>query len=130
MSKIQNSSSTERTSIHEMLKETPPVNENSGGMTNSESRNSIYSNKTGSGSSSVANSPPQSVPTTPNEDSTVIKTGTSRIENIKNWSISTYKCTKQLMFEKLGKTSRTVDAGIYSFILTHSILLYLKILQN
>jgi len=36
----------------------------------------------------------------------------SKIETLKNWSISTYKCTKQLMFEKLGKTSRTVDSEL------------------
>src|SRR5699024_11492939 len=42
--------------------------------------------------------------------STILKTS-SRIENLKNSSISTYKCTKQLMFEKLGESSRTVDAG-------------------
>ena len=36
---------------------------------------------------------------------------TSKIENIRNWSISTYKCTKQLLAEKLGKTTRTVDTG-------------------
>jgi hypothetical protein len=61
-------------------------------------------------------SAPSTVPTTPisptqNGDPTVIKAQQSKIETIKNWSISTYKCTKQLMFEKLGKTSRTVDTG-------------------
>jgi hypothetical protein len=48
---------------------------------------------------------------TQNGDPTVMKAQQSKIETIKNWSISTYKCTKQLMFEKLGKTSRTVDTG-------------------
>ncbi|XP_050424902.1 arfaptin-2 [Adelges cooleyi] len=33
----------------------------------------------------------------------------SKIEVIKNWSVSTYKCTKQLINEKLGKSSKTVD---------------------
>lgn len=60
---------------------------------------------------------PSTVPTTPmsptqNGDPTVIKAQQSKIETIKNWSISTYKCTKQLMFEKLGKTSRTVDTEL------------------
>nr|CAG4641084.1 EOG090X0AQE [Eulimnadia texana] len=36
----------------------------------------------------------------------------SKIEHLKNWSISTYKCTKQLIAEKLGKTSRTVDTEL------------------
>lgn len=42
---------------------------------------------------------------------TGMRTTQSKIESIKNWSISTYKCTKQLMYERLGKTSRTVDFG-------------------
>lgn len=36
----------------------------------------------------------------------------AKIEHIKNWSISTYKCTKQFISEKLGKTSRTVDTEL------------------
>lgn len=53
-------------------------------------------------------------PTSPsqNGDSHLVKSQASKIETIKNWSISTYKCTKQLMFEKLGKTSRTVDTDL------------------
>ncbi|CAH1403118.1 unnamed protein product [Nezara viridula] len=47
-----------------------------------------------------------------NGDSHLVKSQASKIETIKNWSISTYKCTKQLMFEKLGKTSRTVDTDL------------------
>ena len=38
----------------------------------------------------------------------------AKIENIRNWSISTYKCTKQLISEKLGKSSRTVDTELES----------------
>jgi len=38
----------------------------------------------------------------------------AKIEHIKNWSISTYKCTKQFISEKLGKTSRTVDTGMHN----------------
>ncbi|KAL1138829.1 hypothetical protein AAG570_008891 [Ranatra chinensis] len=47
-----------------------------------------------------------------NGDSQIVKSQSSKIETIKNWSISTYKCTKQLMFEKLGKTSRTIDTEL------------------
>ncbi|XP_022902329.1 arfaptin-2 isoform X2 [Onthophagus taurus] len=88
-------SSSERTSIHDMLKDIPP-------------------NET-KGLSTCKSSPAILTPTTPvqNDDATVLKTS-SRIENLKNWSISTYKCTKQLMFEKLGKSSRTVDAELES----------------
>lgn len=52
-------------------------------------------------------------PNTPiqNGDTQTMRTTQSKIESLKNWSISTYKCTKQLMYERLGKTSRTVDFG-------------------
>lgn len=55
-------------------------------------------------------------PSTPvqNGDTQTMRTTQSKIESIKNWSISTYKCTKQLMYERLGKTSRTVDFGEFS----------------
>ena len=33
----------------------------------------------------------------------------TKLENIKNWTISTYKCSRQSLYEKLGKTSKTVD---------------------
>uniref|UniRef100_A0A1L8DLP2 Putative arfaptin n=2 Tax=Nyssomyia neivai TaxID=330878 RepID=A0A1L8DLP2_9DIPT len=46
----------------------------------------------------------------PNGD--IMKNGASKIDTIKNWSISTYKCTRQLMMEKLGKTTRTVDSEL------------------
>ena len=36
----------------------------------------------------------------------------NKLESIKNWTISTYKCSRQTIFEKLGKTSRTVDVEL------------------
>ncbi|CAH1776782.1 unnamed protein product [Owenia fusiformis] len=33
----------------------------------------------------------------------------SKIDLLKTWSINTYKCTKQMLSERLGKGSRTVD---------------------
>ena len=33
----------------------------------------------------------------------------TKLENIRNWTISTYKCSRQSLYEKLGKTSKTVD---------------------
>jgi len=33
----------------------------------------------------------------------------TKLENIKNWTISTYKCSRQSLYERLGKTHRTVD---------------------
>lgn len=47
-------------------------------------------------------------------DSPFFKNGASKIDSIKNWSISTYKCTRQLMMERLGKSSRTVDSELES----------------
>lgn len=41
-----------------------------------------------------------------------LKNGASKIDSLKHWSISTYKCTRQLMLEKLGKTTRTVDTEL------------------
>jgi len=36
----------------------------------------------------------------------------NKLENIKNWTISTYKCSRQSLYEKLGKTNRTVDSEL------------------
>jgi len=44
-------------------------------------------------------------PSTPGE--ALVKN--NKLENIKKWTISTYKCSRQSLYEKLGKTSRTVD---------------------
>nr|CAG4641921.1 EOG090X0AQE [Eurycercus lamellatus] len=49
-----------------------------------------------------------------NSSSEVRSATVAKIEHIKNWSISTYKCTKQLISEKLGKSSRTVDTELES----------------
>ena len=50
--------------------------------------------------------------TSPNsENGAVIRSGNSKMDTIKSWSISTYKCTKQIISERLGKSSRTVDIG-------------------
>jgi hypothetical protein len=35
-----------------------------------------------------------------------------KLDKFKQWSRSTYKCTKQSIYEKLGKTTRTVDIEI------------------
>lgn len=112
MSQIRNSNSLsgEKTSIHDMLKDTPAHESKNSGPTNSGI--TTYSRSVPNTLSNSSSSPAILTPSSPsqNDDSTILKTS-SRIENLKNWSISTYKCTKQLMFEKLGKTSRTHDAG-------------------
>ncbi len=38
----------------------------------------------------------------------------SKLDSIKAWSINTYKCTKQIISERLGKSSRTVDSELES----------------
>lgn len=43
-----------------------------------------------------------------------LKNGANKIDSIKNWGISTYKCTRQMMLEKLGKTHRTTDSDLES----------------
>lgn len=47
-------------------------------------------------------------------DSPFFRNGASKIDSLKNWSISTYKCTRQLMMERLGKSSRTIDSELES----------------
>ncbi|KAF9406637.1 hypothetical protein HW555_013062, partial [Spodoptera exigua] len=44
--------------------------------------------------------------------STLLRAGTSKLDAIRNWGVSTYKCTKQILYEKLGKSSRTVDTEL------------------
>jgi len=43
---------------------------------------------------------------------TITQTAQDKLVQVKNWSINQYKCTKQLLSEKLGKGSRTVDAEL------------------
>uniref|UniRef100_T1IZ06 AH domain-containing protein n=1 Tax=Strigamia maritima TaxID=126957 RepID=T1IZ06_STRMM len=45
-------------------------------------------------------------------DPKLMKPSQSKIDSIKQWSISTYKCTRQIISERLGKTSRTVDTEL------------------
>lgn len=113
MSLMKNSTSlnSERTSIHDMLKDTPAHDSKmTSTSTTATNSNCTYSRSVPTNLST--SSPAILTPSPPNqqEDPTILKTS-SRIENLKNWSISTYKCTKQIMFEKLGKSSRTVDTG-------------------
>lgn len=55
------------------------------------------------------------------------KLPTSKIDVIKNWSVSTYKCTKQLINEKLGKSSKTVDIGKNACVLLKQYLITVKL---
>ncbi|XP_025162607.1 arfaptin-2 isoform X4 [Harpegnathos saltator] len=130
MSQITVTSSGMERSIHEMLKDAPSLNESDNAVhtgtppphvpnncsSDSHPRPATINLNLGSptsqnlkdicGLAAVAVSPSTPVQ---NGDTQTMRTTQSKIESIKNWSISTYKCTKQLMYERLGKTSRTVD---------------------
>ncbi|XP_063233789.1 arfaptin-2 isoform X1 [Bacillus rossius redtenbacheri] len=116
--KARESPAMER-NIHEMLKDAPAMNDSnnavhSGTTPPSPPRVYIPHPTTLAITNTTAPSTVPGTPTSPtqNGDPQVVKSQQSKIETIKNWSISTYKCTKQLMFEKLGKTSRTVDSEL------------------
>lgn len=38
-----------------------------------------------------------------------VQSAQSKIETIRSWSVNTFKCTKQYIAERLGKSSKTVD---------------------
>ncbi|XP_017873909.1 PREDICTED: arfaptin-2 [Drosophila arizonae] len=133
-------------SIHEMLKDTPSMNDSCGAVhTGTEGgslgmgigmgmgvsgSNSSHSIGTGNPLSMSTSLPLRnhSAPTTPmsptnphttngfltsaDGSSSLIRTSASKIDSLKNWSISTYKCTRQIMLEKLGKSQRTVDSEL------------------
>lgn len=128
-------------SIHEMLKDSPSMNENSsaihsgsaepapfGGFISSTSSSSLHRHTHPPTTlhlhtTTTPNSPQETVSVTspsselnglagPSSTSEFLKNGASKIDSIKHWSISTYKCTRQIMLEKLGKTTRTVDSEL------------------
>lgn len=114
------SRSAER-SIHEMLKDSPSMNETSGAI---QTGTAVPPNSLNL--SSGTRGGPFSAPTTPLQNGdALLKAGASKIDSLKTWSISTYKCTKQLMFEKLGKSTRTVDTGTLN---TKPLILYTHII--
>ena len=41
--------------------------------------------------------------------STMTQQAHNKLEQVRAWSVNTYKCTRQMLSEKLGKSSRTVD---------------------
>ncbi|XP_011871970.1 PREDICTED: arfaptin-2 isoform X3 [Vollenhovia emeryi] len=128
MSQITVTSSGMERSIHEMLKDAPSLNESDSAVHTGTPPPHVPNNCSGDGHPRPATinlslgSPTTQIyvciptavsvsPSTPvqNGDTQTMRTTQSKIESLKNWSISTYKCTKQLMYERLGKTSRTVD---------------------
>jgi len=55
----------------------------------------------------------------------------SRLEDLRKWSLSTYKCTRQIISEKLGKGSRTIDPELEAQIeiLRETQIKYLNVLR-
>ncbi|XP_014204902.1 arfaptin-2 isoform X3 [Copidosoma floridanum] len=118
-------------SIHEMLKDAPSLNESDGAVhsgtppphvpNNNRSKDSQLATRPATMNLTVnAYSSPSceyTLTTTPsspvqNGDAQGLRSAQSKIETIKNWSISTYKCTKQRVYETFGKTSRTIDSEL------------------
>ncbi|XP_023935230.2 arfaptin-2 [Bicyclus anynana] len=96
-------------SIHEMLKDTPPLRESSDSITSGTEAKFPTSR---SMPFPPAYAPPDVSQNGAQGTSTLLRAGSTKLESIKNWSVSTYKCTKQLLYEKLGKSSRTVDTEL------------------
>jgi hypothetical protein len=88
------------------------------GMSNHNQANGEYSTTISSNGVNLTsvlsgNVSPQSVLTSAGEASTKLASKTaSTIESLRLWGKSAYKCTRQLVSEKLGKTTRTVDPEI------------------
>ncbi|XP_053675342.1 arfaptin-2 [Anopheles nili] len=96
-------------SIHEMLKNTPSMNDSTD-VVHTGSEQQTIKHSTTLTLRNVSNhslSSPTSVSL--EDESAYIKNGSSKLDSFRNWSITTYKCTKQIMLEKLGKSTRTVD---------------------
>lgn len=96
-------------SIHEMLKDTPPIRESSDSITSGTEAKFPTSR---SMPFPPAYAPPDVSQNGGAGTSTLLRAGSSKLDAIRNWSVSTYKCTKQILYEKLGKSSRTVDTEL------------------
>lgn len=99
-------SPTVERNLHEMLRDAPMMNDSS---------NAVHSGFTN------PQIPKPAKNHAAQEQNVVSPTGSkeggqkfplTKIETIKCWGVSTYKCTRQLMYEKLGKTSRTIDKDL------------------
>ncbi|KAJ6636191.1 Arfaptin-1 [Pseudolycoriella hygida] len=99
------------TSIHEMLKDTPTLNESNSAIHSGTEPRLKHPNSLALNNISAPATPTNSL-ASPLGDSSFIKSGAAKIDTLKNWSISTYKCTRQIMLEKLGKSSRTIDSEL------------------
>ncbi|CAH0596123.1 unnamed protein product [Chrysodeixis includens] len=96
-------------SIHEMLKDTPPLRESSDSITSGTEPKFPTSRSMPFPPAYV---PPDVAQNGGAGSSTLLRAGSSKLDAIRNWGVSTYKCTKQILYEKLGKSSRTVDTEL------------------
>uniref|UniRef100_A0A673VR56 Arfaptin-1-like n=1 Tax=Salmo trutta TaxID=8032 RepID=A0A673VR56_SALTR len=101
----------------------PSEGEGSGGQENQRGETFIPSEGEGSGGQEAIHMKESVVEdnTQPDEGSrkpttgTVVVTGNQKmpaiekLDQVRKWSITTYKCTKQVLSEKMGRGSRTVD---------------------
>jgi len=62
----------------------------------------------------VDTTPPDRCVTSPtaSSGSLPVSTAQSKLDDLREWSFSTYKFTRQLVSERLGRVERTVDAGL------------------
>ncbi|XP_072933626.1 arfaptin-2-like [Epargyreus clarus] len=96
-------------SIHEMLKDTPPLRESSDSITSGTEAKFPTSRST---PFPPAYAPPDVSQNGAAGTSTLLRAGSTKLESLRSWGVSTYKCTKQILYEKLGKSSRTVDTEL------------------
>ena len=88
------------------------LNQSENAANNNTSQQFVTSSASNSFNSSLngRNSPSLSILSTASDVSSRIALRTaSTFETFKQWSRSAYKCTRQIVSEKLGKSSRTVD---------------------
>ncbi|XP_011505239.1 PREDICTED: arfaptin-2 [Ceratosolen solmsi marchali] len=126
MPQVNITSSGMERSIHEMLKDAPSLNESDNAVhsgtppphmpNNNRAKENQSATRPATMNLSLGMYTSQSLTTTPNSPvqngDAAIRAAQSKIETIKNWSISTYKCTKQRVYETFGKSSRTIDSEL------------------
>ncbi|KAG5680658.1 hypothetical protein PVAND_010152 [Polypedilum vanderplanki] len=122
---------SEHKSIHQLLKESSSNNEGFQVETSSSvvvmqnvndmkttriipNNLSLRTNPISNAESAYISSPHSQTPFSPvlSPSQEFLKNGASKVDALKNWSISTYKCTRQVILEKVGKTDRTTNTEL------------------
>lgn len=101
--------------LYSVTNPTPPPHLNTkssgGSVVVSPSNSSV-----GSASPSMMSSPNNLVSAAGEVSSKLASRTVSTIEHLRSWSKSAYKCTRQIVSEKLGKCTRTIDPEVESSI--------------